>query len=814
VPVLPALVALLLAARTAEALPPGIGIGFCIEDSRGKDDEYYAKTGFVQVSGYNEEAACVENGHSWCPLLNVTDTWTPVDGAPMTIYYWYSACCTNFVGSRLKPDPATGLPTCKDAWRPSECAYHDWAEKLSNDLLGLDDDGRALYDVSITPGIPESWITEPYWCLCEPEDPRCIRVSDDGAMCLVCENDDQCGPNPVRMGFQLFKVLDIDMRTSKLSLSVWFKQEWYDRRLAFDKQCYGGIHTISAQAKSGSLPESRIWSPDIELLNSEKPLWGGFSARLATVHGCWDGKPTRGGCGFVQWSAPGVLEALCKWKGLAAFPYDILSCELELAGWASDGIAQDILPRVQDGGIAWVDDPTKKVSGGVTAGSSYQDYSINSISLRRIVTQFDCCLWQPWPGLIYEFSFTRSGRWYESKLVLPMIVITLITFVTFWLHPKLGGERLSFGILALTTMLTHDIIATEMLPICNERTFLSYLSVTSQTFAELSLLITGIVLFIYQQEVDTWEKALVPVSVRRIFLARQLPKLTRPKVIEEDMAKLNKLKDAKYQNTMDAAIRDQCYRIMFHEMDKRYTGFVEPEELVFFGSFITGSRFRNIKDLGFVRVIDECPFVIYEDFVTFCETKIEDFADTEFLKMTCEHFLEVSETREHLIKESWEDTAFAIDSIARWALPFAYCVFLMTIFGKDYVELVEMESAVGAQTVLMITPVWPICIIGGCCGALRIRLWLDFRRIKRRVGGEGGDVGSAWYRSYSIEQDEEHRDDYWDEGEETEGGHEDTPLKAQKAKSKSGGPLASIIGKSSQPASNDWNSRGGDLAFE
>lgn len=36
------------------------------------------------------------------------------------------------------------------------------------------------------------------------------------------------------------EVLDIDVRTSKLSLSVWFKQEWTDKRLAFDKQCYGG----------------------------------------------------------------------------------------------------------------------------------------------------------------------------------------------------------------------------------------------------------------------------------------------------------------------------------------------------------------------------------------------------------------------------------------------------------------------------------------------------------------------------------------------------------------------------------------------
>jgi hypothetical protein len=79
---------------------------------------------------------------------------------------------------------------------------------------------------------------------------------------------------------------------------------------------------MEVQAEAGSLENSLIWTPDIELYNHESAIWGhgAFGARLATVYSCWDGAPTRGGCGYVFWSRPGVVTALCKYSGLIKFP--------------------------------------------------------------------------------------------------------------------------------------------------------------------------------------------------------------------------------------------------------------------------------------------------------------------------------------------------------------------------------------------------------------------------------------------------------------------------------------------------------------
>lgn len=67
-----------------------------------------------------------------------------------------------------------------------------------------------------------------------------------------------------------------------------------------------------------------------------------------------------------------------------------------------------------------------------------------------------------------------------------------------------------------------------------------------------------------------------------------------------------------------------------------------------------------MKDLAFWRNMDSGSdnlHINFEDFVTFCETKIENIDDIEFLKMTAENFLKVSARRDHLIRESWQESS-------------------------------------------------------------------------------------------------------------------------------------------------------------
>ena len=135
-------------------------------------------------------------------------------------------------------------------------------------------------------------------------------------------------------------------------ISVWLRQSWTDPRLSWNPQCYGGMDNVELQAEAGSVGNSYIWVPDIEMYNGEDNIWqGSFSARLAQVFSCpYD--PSTSGCGSVFWSRPGMLKALCKFHGLQKFPFDELTCDMEFAAWALAGSLQDIILRETDRGFA------------------------------------------------------------------------------------------------------------------------------------------------------------------------------------------------------------------------------------------------------------------------------------------------------------------------------------------------------------------------------------------------------------------------------------------------------------------------------
>ena len=66
-------------------------------------------------------------------------------------------------------------------------------------------------------------------------------MSADGTVCIYCETDDPCSDDNVQIGLNFFKLHDVNIRSSVMTVSVWLRLEWQDTRLAWDAQCYGGL---------------------------------------------------------------------------------------------------------------------------------------------------------------------------------------------------------------------------------------------------------------------------------------------------------------------------------------------------------------------------------------------------------------------------------------------------------------------------------------------------------------------------------------------------------------------------------------------
>ena len=115
---------------------------------------------------------------------------------------------------------------------------------------------------------------------------------------------------------------------SYVVLKVWWRMQWSDLRLAWDPASYGNVTEIRFNAASFSMPEdTEIWLPDITVYNAMEGLMKSFDPAPALVTSD----------GTVFWTRPGTLHVACRFSGLLMYPFDELSCPMEVGGWVSGG---------------------------------------------------------------------------------------------------------------------------------------------------------------------------------------------------------------------------------------------------------------------------------------------------------------------------------------------------------------------------------------------------------------------------------------------------------------------------------------------
>jgi len=304
----------------------------------------------------------------------------------------------------------------------------------------------------------------------------------------------------VEIGINFFKIYNLDLKASVLSLATWFRLEWKDHRLRYNASVWN-ITVTNMHITTDSIDESRIWAPDIELVNGEEGLSQTLSNKLAMVY------PD----GLVYYSRPGLLKTLCKFSGLENFPWDVLECELEFGAWALDGSIQDIIPAVSDQGITWEGKEGSYISP--TQGSTFQDYTLTNIEVRRTVIYY-ADDGPPWPVLLYKLQLKRGAAFYVGKLVLPQVAMGMLSLVTYWMSPQVG-ERLGFGITLILAVVATEIVAVELMPVCGEILKMNWISWVSLAFCLFALFESAVVLWLYYLEVNDMQD-LLPGWIQRI----------------------------------------------------------------------------------------------------------------------------------------------------------------------------------------------------------------------------------------------------------------------------------------------------------
>ena len=172
--------------------------------------------------------------------------------------------------------------------------------------------------------------------------------------------------------------------------------QWSDLRLAWDPAEFGGITQTQMRAAAITIDQdSDIWLPDIQPYNAGEAVASTLEPSVALVFS--DGR--------VYWSRPGILDVLCKFRGLNAFPFHReLRCPIDVGGWMLSGTFQGI--SLLDGGSTVYDAVANEDSSGSSCAAR-SSVARSWLTVDRAHSQT--------PPLIASTTGTPSGTWATSR---------------------------------------------------------------------------------------------------------------------------------------------------------------------------------------------------------------------------------------------------------------------------------------------------------------------------------------------------------------------------------------------------------------
>ncbi|KAF4078778.1 hypothetical protein AMELA_G00185400 [Ameiurus melas] len=242
------------------------------------------------------------------------------------------------------------------------------------------------------------------------------------------------GGAPVSVGMTI-DVASIDMVSEvnmDFTLTMYFQQYWRDKRLA-----YTGI---PLNLTLDNRVADQLWVPDTYFLNDKKSFVHGVTVKNRMIRLHPDGT--------VLYGLRITTTAACM-MDLRRYPLDEQNCTLEIESY---GYTTDDIQFYWNGG----DNAVSGVSQIELPQFSIVDYRLVS---RNVVFSTGA-----YPRLSLSFKLKRNIGYFILQTYMPSILITILSWVSFWINYDASAARVALGITTVLTMTTINTHLRETLP--------------------------------------------------------------------------------------------------------------------------------------------------------------------------------------------------------------------------------------------------------------------------------------------------------------------------------------------------------------
>ena len=234
---------------------------------------------------------------------------------------------------------------------------------------------------------------------------------------------------PVKVALSVFLLdLDgIDNVEQNFKANVFYMATWNDPRLAHDEPgevsrplhevWHPRLHILNQQKVWKTIPELVKISPSGEV-NYRQQLWGYFSQPL----------------------------------DLHEFPFDNQYFQIPIiaAGYSPDEVEF----------VSHSD-----ASSGIAQSLSVPDWEVTEWAVETGTFSPGSELIERMSSFTYSFTASRNYTYYLAKVIIPLILIMMMSWVVFWMDPKAGGGgQIGISVTAMLTLIAYTFTASASLP--------------------------------------------------------------------------------------------------------------------------------------------------------------------------------------------------------------------------------------------------------------------------------------------------------------------------------------------------------------
>ncbi|KAL9871615.1 acetylcholine receptor subunit beta-like 2 [Glossina fuscipes] len=243
----------------------------------------------------------------------------------------------------------------------------------------------------------------------------------------------------VWLGLKLSQLIEVNLRNQVMTTNLWVKQRWFDYKLRWDPEEYGGVEQLY-------VPSEHIWVPDIVLYNN----WdGNYEVTLMT-------KATLKYTGEVFWEPPAIYKSSCE-MNVEYFPYDEQICFMKFGSWTYNGAQVDLKHLDQVPG-------SNLVQVGIDLSEFYLsvEWDILEVPATKNEEYYPDTL-EPFSDITFKLTMRRKTLFYTVNLIVPCVALTFLTVLVFYL-PSDSGEKVTLCISILVSLTVFFLLLAEIIP--------------------------------------------------------------------------------------------------------------------------------------------------------------------------------------------------------------------------------------------------------------------------------------------------------------------------------------------------------------